>query len=204
MDAHTIQDAKELAVRQRITLMVNRYEVRLTADDGGGDSGEGPMVALAQQKRMAFKEQVTFYEDEDRTRPLFSFKARKRIDLSATYDVTDSEGKEVGAFRKNFAESLFRSTWHVQQPGLPEVTGRERNVAVAIVRRLWNLLPYVEALPFAWPYHFDFVAADGTPVMSVVMKLGLRDVYRVQIHAPALDRRLAVAMAVGLDALQSR
>jgi hypothetical protein len=34
--------------------------------------------------------------------------------------------------------------------------------------------------------------------------LSIRDAYRVTLHDPALDRRLAVAMAVALDALQSR
>lgn len=35
-------------------------------------------------------------------------------------------------------------------------------------------------------------------------KWGLRDRYVVQIHNPQLDRRLVIAMAIGLDALQSR
>ena len=44
-------------------MMVNRYEIR--AVDAAGV--EGPVIAVAQQKRMAFKEQVTFYSDEART-----------------------------------------------------------------------------------------------------------------------------------------
>ena len=57
------------ALRQKITLMVNRYEIR--AVDASG--AEGPVIAVAQQKRMAFKEQVTFYADEARTQPVFWF-----------------------------------------------------------------------------------------------------------------------------------
>jgi hypothetical protein len=51
---------ERFSLRQRITLMVNRYEIR-TMDESGA---EGALVAVAQQKRMAFKEHVTFYADE--------------------------------------------------------------------------------------------------------------------------------------------
>jgi uncharacterized protein YxjI len=77
-------------------------------------------------------------------------------------------------------------------------------MAVAVIRRVWEFLPFVDVIPFAWPYHFDFTAADGHRVMSVERRLGLRDHYTVTIHDPALDRRVAAAMAVALDALQSR
>jgi uncharacterized protein YxjI len=200
MDQSQLQAVTELAVRQRLTLMVNRYEIRTVRPDGS----EGDLVALAQQKRLAFKEQVTFYADEDRRTPVFGFKARQRIDLGATYDVTGAGGEVIGQFRKDFARSLLRSTWHLQQGDLPEVTGQERNVAVALLRRGWEVIPFVSAVPFAVPYHFDFVAPDGSPVMTVERKMSVRDSYRVRIATPALDRRLAAAMAVALDALQSR
>jgi uncharacterized protein YxjI len=40
--------------------------------------------------------------------------------------------------------------------------------------------------------------------MSVDKTATIRDRYRLEIHEPQLDRRLAIAMAVALDALQSR
>ncbi|MGB2702014.1 MAG: hypothetical protein WBC31_16755, partial [Candidatus Phosphoribacter baldrii] len=59
-------------VRQRLTLMVNRYEIH-GVDDAGVET---QLWALAEQKRLAFKEQVTFYADAEKTRPVFGFKAR--------------------------------------------------------------------------------------------------------------------------------
>ena len=61
------------------------------------------MLAFAQQKRMAFKEQVTIYTDDTKQYPLLGFKARQRLDLGATYDVTDADGQPIGLFRKDFA-----------------------------------------------------------------------------------------------------
>ena len=53
------------------------------------------------------------------------------------------------------------------------------------------------------PYHFDFTC-NGQPTFSVVRKWGLRDRYVVDVQDPRFDRRLVIAMAVALDALQGR
>jgi uncharacterized protein YxjI len=172
--------------------MVNQYEVHAVNPDGS----EAGMLAFAQQKRLAFKEQVTLYTDDTKQTPLLGFKARQVLDLGATYDVVDAAGTPVGLFRKNFGASLLRSTWHVEQPGYGEMTGQERSLPVALLRRFVDWLSWL-------PYHFEFVIGDR-PAFSVVKKWGLRDRYVVTIHDPQLDRRLVVAMAVALDALQSR
>ncbi len=179
-------------VRQRITMMVNRYEVL----DAGPGGAPGPLLALAQQKRMALKEHVTFYSDDSRTEPLFSFTARKRIDLASGYDVADGAGTPLGAFRKDFGKSLLRSSWHLSGPGL-EAFGQERSLPVALLRRVSENMPLV--------FHFDFVdTGSGAPVMSVERRWGLRDTYTVTIPDPRLDLRVAASMAVALDALQGR
>jgi uncharacterized protein YxjI len=192
------------ALRQKITMMVNRYEIR-SVDAAGA---EGPVVAVAQQNRMAFKEQVTFYADEARKQPVFSFKARQRIDLGATYDVFDANGASIGWFRKDFGKSLLRSSWHLGSADGLEAFGTERNKNVAIARRVWEFVPYVGEIPLPFLFHFDFTAPDGTLVLSSQRKRSLRD--RYDIHVPQasngwqLDWRVGLAMAVALDALQSR
>ena len=192
MQPDSLQSQNQFFIRQRIRMMVNQYEVHAVAPDGS----EGALLAFAQQKRLAFKEQVTIYTDDSKQYPLLGFRARQRLDLGATYAVTDHAGTPIGLFRKDFAQSLLRSTWHVEQPGLPQITGQERSLPVALLRRFVDSLSWL-------PYHFDFVAG-GQPVFSVVKKWGLRDRYVVEIQHPQVDRRLVIAMAVGLDALQAR
>ncbi len=192
MSTDQLQAQQQLIIRQRIRLMVNQYEVHGLRPDGS----EGGLLAFAQQKRLAFKEQVTLYTDDSKRTPAFGFKARQRLDLGATYDVTDAQGSAIGTFRKDFAQSLLRSTWHLEQPGYGVMTGRETNLAVAMLRR------FVESLSWL-PYHFEF-AVGGHPAFSVVKKWGLRDRYVVTIHDQRIDRRLVAAMAVALDALQAR
>ena len=192
MQRERLQEQRQLAIRQRVRPMVNQYQVHAMGPDGA----EGDLLAFAQQKRMAFKEQVTLYTDDTKTTPLCGFKARQVMDLGATYDVTDHAGAVIGQFRKDFGASLLRSTWIVEQPGLGAVSGQERSQGVALARRL------VESLSWL-PYHFDFTL-EGRPGFSVVKKWGVRDRYVVTIEEPAMDRRLVIAMAVALDALQAR
>jgi uncharacterized protein YxjI len=195
---------ERFTVKQKITMVVNRYEIRSVDANGA----EGPLIAMAQQKRMAFKEQVTFYADEARTQPVFGFKARQRLDLGATYDVTDASGTPIGSFRKEFAKSLLRSTWQLTATDGLQATGTERNHAVAIGRRLWDVVPVIGDLPSPFLFHFDFTAPDGSIVLSSVRRRSLRDRYDVELPASAngwrLDWRVGAAMAVALDALQSR
>ena len=191
MIAQGLVGIQRFAVKQRYSLMVNRYEIR-----GLGPNGEdGGLLALAQQKRMAFKEQVTFYADEQRTVPVFSFKARSRLDLAATYDVFDGAGAPIGLFRKDFAKSLLSSTYHREAAGVTAV-GSERNTLVAILRRLQDSIPLA--------VHYDFRDPQGQPVLSSERKWGLRDHYTVEVPGGRLDGRVAAAMAVALDALQQR
>ena len=178
-------------VQQKFAMTTNRYSLYAATPEGGF----GQLMGVAQQKRMAFKEEVTFYADESRTRPVFGFKARRKLDLNAGYDITDEFGGQLGFFRKDFGASLLRSTFHLEGPGYTG-TGRERSQAVALVRRFTDL-------PFL-AIHFDFLDAAGTPLISIERQATVRDKYTVRVPDPRVDFRVAAAVAVGMDALLAR
>jgi uncharacterized protein YxjI len=187
-------------VKQRITVMVNRYEILAANPDGS----EGPLIALAEQKRMKLKEEVVFYADAGKSRRVFSFKARQRLDVHAEHDVFDENGTALGMFSKQFGASLLRSTWNLSAPGI-EAVGRERRPVIAILRRVWDLLPYVGDVWVPFVFHFDFVdTATGATVLVSERQKAIRDRYTVTVPDPRLDFRVAASMAVALDALQSR
>ncbi len=193
-----------LVVRQAFTALVNRYTVHRAAAPGE----EGPVLAAAQQKRIALNEEVAFYADEQRADPLFRFKARDKLDLNAAYDVTGADGEPIGWFKKEFRKSLTRSTWRlgVSADDL-EAVGTERSGGVAVARRLWGLT-LDEFIPAPFRFHFDFRTRDGALVLASERRRAARDVYDVELPAtPAgsrIDWRVGAAMAVALDALQSR
>ena len=178
-------------VQQKFAMTTNRYALYAANPDGTF----GALMGLAEQKRMAFKEEVTFYADETKTRKVFGFKARARLDLNAGYDITDEAGQQIGFFRKDFGASLLRSTFHVEGPGYTG-TGQERNQLVALLRRFTDI-------PFL-PIHFDYATPDGQPLLSIERQGTVRDRYTVRVPDPRVDFRVAAALAVAMDALMGR
>ena len=178
-------------LQQKFAMTTNRYALYAANPDGSF----GQLMGVAQQKRMAFKEEVTFYADESRSRPVFSFRARKKLDLNAGYDIRDEAGQQIGFFRKDFGASLLRSTFHVEGPGYTG-TGQERSQLVAIVRRFLDI-------PFL-PIHFDYVDSSGAPLFGIERQGSVRDKYTVHVPDERVDFRVAAAVAVAMDALMAR
>jgi uncharacterized protein YxjI len=195
-------------MRQRIRPIVNQYEISLA----GADGETGAPVCFVEQARFKFKEDIRFYADDSKSVELMRLKARQRFDPRARYDITDDRGAKIGEIQKVFGESLLRSTYRLYDAGGAELaTARERSVFVALLRRLVGFIPYVgdyaDWLPI--PYHFDFVR-NGEVLGTHERRTGLfkfRDVYDIDMSRDAqhtLDRRLVLANAVGMDALQAR
>jgi hypothetical protein len=198
-----LDSADRFQIRQLIRPIANLYEVSLL--DGAGQPGAP--VAYVRQKRLKIREDIRFYEDEQQTRELFAIKARTVFEFAGVHDVVDAQGGKIGVLAKQFRRSLVRSTWEVQDASGEVVIGaQERSVFLAVLRRVWGLIPYVGDIPFFIPFHFDFTV-DGQTVGSANRPIGLADKYVIDVSgvpAERLDRRLVVAFGVALDALQDR
>ncbi len=193
-------------LRQKIKLAINQYEFFLDNPDGT----PGEKVCFVEQKRFKFKEDIRFYIDESKTQELMRIKARQRFDPRATYDVTDDLGSKIGAIQKVFGASLLRSTYLILGPGGEEVaTATEKSMPIAITRRAVGFVPYVENvadwLPI--PYHFVFKRGEQIIGENTRQTFKIRDVYHIDMSLDTdrvLDRRLVLALSVGMDALQAR
>jgi uncharacterized protein YxjI len=181
--------------------MVNQYEFSLP----GSDSAEP--VLFVEQARFKFKEDIRFFADRARTDLVMRLKARQAFDPRARYAITDAADVQIGEIQKVFGASLLRSTYRLfDAQGQETATITERSMGIAILRRLAGFIPYVgDFLPI--PYHFVFLR-DGAVIGSNTRKgMSIRDVYTIDLTDDperTLDRRLVLAAAVGMDALQAR
>jgi hypothetical protein len=75
---------------------------------------------------------------------------------------------------------------------------------VAVLRRVWDLVPVVGEIPMPFIVHFDFVDDRDRPVLTSTRRISARDRYDISVPGGRVDGRLAAAMAVALDALQDR
>jgi uncharacterized protein YxjI len=189
---------------QRIRLIVNQYEVSTMGADG---KSPGEPVAFVEQKRMKLKEDLRAFADDSKSRELFRIKARQVFDPRARYDVTDGDGRPIGQLAKVFGKSLLRSTWRLYDPAGNEIAwARERSLFIALFRRVVGWIPYVGDVAIPIPYHFDYHMGNER-IGSLERILGLRDRYRLDVSGDAeraVDRRVVIALAVGMDALQAR
>jgi uncharacterized protein YxjI len=193
-------------LRQRIRPVVNQYEFSIPNPDGS----VGRPFCFVEQKRFKFKEDIRFYTDDSKRVEIMRIKARQRFDPRARYDVTDSHGGKIGEIQKVFGESLLRSTYKLYDAeGNETAKAVEKSLLVALFRRAVGFVPYVgnfaDWLPI--PYHFLFLR-DGQELGSHTRKAWkLRDTYTIEMAGDperTLDRRLVLAIAVGMDALQAR
>lgn len=193
-------------LRQLIRPVVNRYEFSLP----GADGAPGDPFAFVEQRRFKFKEDIRFYADASKQQELMRINARQAFDPRARYDVTEADGSKIGEIQKVFGASLLRSTYALFDAAGEELARvSERSFAVALFRRLVGFVPYVgdlaDWLPI--PYHFDFKRGDAVLGSHERQLMKLRDVYTIDMSGDperTIDRRLVLALAVGMDALQAR
>jgi uncharacterized protein YxjI len=163
-----------------------------------------------EQKRFTFKEDIRFFADDSKAVELMRLKARQRFDPRARYDVTEPAGGTIGEMQKLFGTSLLRSTYALFDPQGQEIArAQEKSLAVALFRRGVDIVPYVgdvsDWLPI--PYHFTFTRDGQLLGTHSRQAFKLRDTYTIDMTPDAdrtLDRRLVLAIAVGMDALQAR
>jgi uncharacterized protein YxjI len=193
-------------LRQRIRLVINQYEFSLPGPDGT----PGEPICFVEQKRFKFKEDIRFYTDDSKQGELMRIKARQRFDPRARYDVTSADGGKVGEIQKVFGASLLRSTYALFDAAGHEVArASEKSLAVALFRRMVGFVPYLgdlaDWLPI--PYHFEFKRGDTVLGTHSRQAFKLRDTYTIDMSGDpqrSIDRRLVLAIAVGMDALQAR
>ena len=199
----------QLIVEQKITAFVNKYAVYQANEDGS----KGSMIAFAQQKRLAFKEKVIFYTNDSKTETAFTFRAEKVLDVHGRYFVEDPQGNLVGSFKKQFGKSLVNSSWQIlSKDGQATIDLRESNHVLAFMRRFGGMIPFVgdiiDLVTMFLRYHFIFSdSTTGSEVGRYQKTTLFRDHYLLSMTPEAYqkeDWRVLAAMAVGLDALQSR
>jgi uncharacterized protein YxjI len=193
-------------LRQRWAPVINRYEFTLP----GADGSPGQPVCFVEQKRFKFKEDIRFFTDDSKQDEVMRLKARQRFDPAARYDITDVAGGTIGQIQKAFGASLLRSTYRLYDAtGEETAIATEKSLAIALFRRLIGFVPYIDNvadwLPI--PYHFVFRRGDQELGTNTRRAFKIRDTYTIDLSADSertLDRRLILAAAVGMDALQAR
>jgi uncharacterized protein YxjI len=185
----------------------NNYEVRRKVFKLFGGAFHvydptGQVVLFANMKAFKLKEDIRLYDGEDMQTELLLITARRVLDISSEYDVTDSQtGQKVGVLKRKGLKSIVRDEWILMDP-MDQMIGsiREDSTAMALIRRF---VPFANLIP----QHYNG-EIGGVPVCTFkqnvnpfVMKIAVDfspDANRL------LDRRLGLSAAILLCAIEGK
>jgi uncharacterized protein YxjI len=157
---------------------------------------------------MKIKEDIRFRTTQDGDGPYeFMIKSKSVFEFRGRHDILDADGNVIGQLEKDFTKSLLRSHWHVRDAqGNAVLESHESSWIIALLRRFADLGPDIFTFLSWLPFNF-VLRRNGEEVGNYKRVLGtMRDRYVMEIGdgLEDVDRRLLVAFAIGLDALQDR
>jgi uncharacterized protein YxjI len=199
-----IESSDRFLIQQVFRPIGNEYRISVPAP---GSTEEGEPLLYVKQKKMKIKEDIRFRLSPDDPAHLFMIKSKSVFEVRGRHEVLDADGQVIGLLEKDFAKSLVRSHWHVRDAAGTELfEAHEASWPIAIVRRVAGMFGEIASLLTWLPFNFVFIR-DGEELGTYRRVMGkLRDRYVMELGPglEGIDRRLVLAFAIGLDALQDR
>ena len=200
-----IDDSDRFLIQQVFRPIGNEYRISVPAP---GSKDEGEPLLFVKQKKLSLKEDIRFRLDPERDDHLFMIKSKTVFEFAGRHDVLDDVGTVIGTLEKSFAKSLLRSHWVVRDAAGQELfSAEEQSLVIALVRRFAGYVPVAGSVLLEYiPFNFTF-ARGGAEAGRYSRVIGsFRDKYVLEPGEAleGVDRRLVLAFAVALDALQDR
>ncbi|MCB2153633.1 hypothetical protein KQI84_02005 [bacterium] len=163
------------------------------------------LLLFTHMKGFKLKEDITVYADIERQEPLLRIRARRIIDIAATYDIHDVSGGgevHIGALKRKGLKSFVRDEWLIFDTQDREIgLIQEDSSDLALVRR------FISAAALVLPQSYNFTL-HGRPVGFMkqnfnpfVMKLTADFTEDIE---QKFDRRLAAAAATLLCCIEGK
>ncbi|KEZ76434.1 hypothetical protein C41B8_15125 [Salinisphaera hydrothermalis C41B8] len=174
---------------------------------------QGRLCLYAEMKRFRLKEDIRVYADVDMREEVLRIRTESILDFSGAYDVEDSrQHARIGTLRRSGLRSAFvRDHWQMLDPaGQPMAELQEDSLGKSLLRRLIEFageIPLVGLLGYFFPQsyaltrHQRAVAHYHQRFNPFIYKL---DIDLTPDTVAGVDRRLAIAMAVLLAAIEGR
>ena len=199
-----LEQTDRFLVQQVFKPIANEYRISVPAP---GTTDEGRPLLYVKQKKLKIKEDIRFRtSDDDSARHAFMIKSKSVFEFRGRHDVLDEHDQSIGLLEKVFGKSLLRSHWRVRdEDGNELFEAHEASWWIALLRRFADLGPDWMSLLNWLPFNF-VLKRDGEIVGRYRRVLGkFRDRYVMELQPGfEADRRLVLAFAVALDALQDR
>ncbi|MBM3944017.1 MAG: hypothetical protein FJ317_00805 [SAR202 cluster bacterium] len=156
---------------------------------------------------------IDIFDNDSKANLLVSMRQKHFWEIfHRTYTVTDAQGQPLAELARNNIASLFRRAWDIRATDNDKTwKARENSVLFTIIRRLINLVPYVNAIGGLFRTNFDIYAVgpEGreTQIGSFNRKLSIFDKYVLDLTGDPkreLDRRVGLSLGILMDTAERR
>jgi uncharacterized protein YxjI len=128
------------------------------------------------------------------------------------YTVLDGDGLTIAKLSRNNFTSLFRRGWSIMgSEGTPVARAQENSLLLCALRRVIDLVPYVQLIGGIIKTDFHFLAPDSggneRKIGAFNRRFSIFDKYVLDLSEDSqrtLDRRVALAMGILLDTGERR
>ena len=199
-----IEGSDRFLIQQVFRPIANEYRISVPAP---GSTEEGEALLFVKQKKMKIKEDIRFRLAPDDGPHLFMIKSKTVFEFRGRHDVLDAADQRIGQLEKVFGKSLLRSHWRVRDADGNELfEAHEASWIIALLRRFADVgsdwLSLLSYLPFN--FRLNRGGEEAGTYKRVLGKFRDRYVLELEPGLEGVDRRLVIAFAIALDALQDR
>src|SRR4051794_3206711 len=128
-----VERSDRFVIQQVFKPLANEYRISAPAP---GVVEEAEPLLYVKQKKMKVKEDIRFRAAPDDGPHLFMIKSKTVFEFRGRHEVLDASGTVIGSLEKQFARSLLRSHWRVDDAaGAPLLGGPPAGRGHAPLRR---------------------------------------------------------------------
>jgi hypothetical protein len=145
------------------------FKIGTLSNDFVTKDANGETVAYVRQKMMKLIDEVQVFSNEDRAEIIYSIKANKWLDFSASYSFTDSLGRNVGRVARKGWASLWKANYDIfDESEIKVLFVREVNPWAKVFDSLLCEVPVLNLLS-GYLFHPAYAVArpDGTIVVQL-------------------------------------
>lgn len=103
----------------------------------------GTMRYYVKQKLFKLKEAVNVFRDKSQSEKLFSIQADRILDFNAKYQITGTDGAEVGSLRRQGMKSIWRTHYDIYDGETHALTIREENPWKRVLEAVHSDIPVI-------------------------------------------------------------
>lgn len=118
------------------------FNISTLSNDFTATDATGKTVAYVKQKMFKLKEDISIYDNPNKTQLNYKINADKWIDFSAAYSFKDAEGKEIGKIARKGWASIWKAHYElIDQNKKLQYHIREENAWVKVLDSMLGQIP---------------------------------------------------------------